>query len=100
MHLTGEKGSNAVGPPVETGAKAGSKQETEFIETNNGGLAEKGGKKVVGSSDDEDIPLTEEDFQFFRDFEASGRSAKTLKKLDWRIIPILVIIYLAAFLDR
>lgn len=62
-------------------------------------LAEKGGHKIAGTVE-EDVPLTQEDLDFVAEFKASGRANKTIRKLDYRIIPILVVIYLAAFLDR
>lgn len=69
------------------------------MENHNHGLAEKGGKKVPGAVE-EDIPLTQEDYDFMIEYEASGAGKKAIRKLDFRIIPILVIIYLCAFLDR
>lgn len=94
-----EKTSNGVsGPPLDDHAKLSDKHTTDFVE-NRTSLAENGGHKVVGTVE-EDIPLTQEDLDFMRDYEASGKGKKAIRKMDYRIIPILVIIYLAAFLDR
>lgn len=93
-----EKHGNGVHPPSED-TKLNSKQNTEFIENHSQGLAEKGGHKIAGTVE-EDIPLTQEDYDFMREYEASGKGHKAIRKMDFRIIPILVIIYLAAFLDR
>lgn len=94
-----EKHGNGVNPPLDDAAKLNSKQNVEFIEHHNHGLAEKGGHKIAGTVE-EDIPLTQEDYDFMLEFEASGKGKKAIKKMDFRIIPILVIIYLVAFLDR
>lgn len=94
-----EKRENGVNPPDDEAAKLNSKQNAEYIEHHNDGLAEKGGQKVAGTVE-EDIPLTQEDYDFMREYEASGKGKKAIRKMDFRIIPILVIIYLVAFLDR
>lgn len=94
-----EKPNNGVsGPALDNHAKLTDKQTAEFVE-HRSSLAENGGQKVVGTIE-EDIPLTQEDYDFMLEYEASGKGKKAIRKMDWRIIPILVIIYLAAFLDR
>lgn len=94
-----EKSNNGVsGPPLDNHPKLTDKQNAEFVE-HRSSLAENGGRKLVGTVE-EDIPLTQEDYDFMIEYEASGKGKKAIRKMDWRIIPILVIIYLAAFLDR
>lgn len=94
-----EKGGQGVEPPMDKQSKLNGKHEADFIENRTSSLAENGGHKVVGSTN-EDIPLTQEDIDFMREYERSGKGKKAIRKMDFRIIPILVIIYLVAFLDR
>lgn len=93
--------NNGVEPHLEEKAKE--RMSTDYIEhssSTSAGIVENGaGHAVVGSSD-EDVPLTQEDIDFVTKFDEEGRGRKTLLKTDLRLIPILVIIYLAAFLDR
>lgn len=82
--------------PLEEKAK--NRASTDYIEHSSStspGLAETGGHAVVGSSE-EDLPLTQEDIDFVRRFDEEGKGKKTLLKTDFRLIPILVIIYLVS----
>jgi hypothetical protein len=70
---------------------ANTKGVTENIE--HSGDVEKSSHAVVGSSED-DLVLTQEDIDFVREFDESGRGKKVLRKADWRLVPALVLIYL------
>ena len=98
--LTEKTDNGVTGPPMNGQAKHIDKDKAtaEFID-NRSSLAENGGQKVAGAVE-EDIPVTQEDLEFMKEYEASGKGKKAIRKMDLRIIPILVIIYLAAFLDR
>lgn len=85
---------------LKTKRRKGLVSETHgFIEARTPTAAEKGGHPTPGTVE-EDVPLTQEDIHFVAEFRSSGRADRTIRKLDYRIIPILAVIYLAAFLDR
>ena len=83
--------NNGVEPHLEEKAK--NRVSTHFIEDSSqtAGVAEDGGHKVVGSSD-EDVPLTQEDIDFVWEMNESGRGKKIVRKTDMRLIPILVVV--------
>lgn len=83
--------NNGVEPHLEEKAK--NRISTDFIEDSSqtAGVAEHGGHKLVGSSD-EDVPLTQEDIDFVREMDESGRGKKIVRKTDWHLIPILVVV--------
>ena len=68
--------------------------DTENIEHSDAGPAtgEKGSHAVVTS--EEDLSLTQEDIDFVREFDESGRGKKVLRRADWHLVPALVLIYL------
>ena len=47
----------------------------------------------------QDGPLTAEEAVFIASFTDDQRKA-VLRKVDWRLVPVLLVLYLIAFIDR
>lgn len=76
---------------------------TEFIEHTGSRspiTVEDGSAHGLQGSTEKDVPLTQEDIDWTNEFAESERARKLVRRLDWKLIPILVVIYLASFLDR
>ncbi|KAM0750752.1 MFS general substrate transporter [Meredithblackwellia eburnea MCA 4105] len=55
---------------------------------------------VHALEDQHDLAITQEDIDFIREFEASPRKKKLMRKMDIHIVPVLLFIYLISFIDR
>jgi 2-phosphoglycerate kinase len=49
---------------------------------------------------DRDNEITAEDYAFMREFEEAGRKKKVLRKMDLRILPVLILLYLVSFIGQ
>lgn len=46
------------------------------------------------------LGLTQEERDFYEGFKDTAKHKKLLRKIDWRLLPLLMLLYLAAYLDR
>lgn len=46
------------------------------------------------------LGLTQEECDFYEEFKDTPKHKKLLRKIDWRLLPLLMLLYLAAYLDR
>ena len=70
---------------------------TEFIEhsgSRSPTAVEDGSAHGLQGSTEKDVPLTQEDIDWTNEFAESERARKLVRRLDWKLIPILVVIYL------
>lgn len=78
-------------------------QETSRINDSKEGLAEK--EDIEPSStklrqEDHDAPLTEDDIAFVENFAQSPEKSRLMRKIDLRILPILILLYLISFIGE
>lgn len=77
-------------------------QETARINDSKEGLAEKENieSPTKLTAEDHDAPLTEEDIAFVQDFAQSPEKSRLMRKIDFRILPILILLYLISFIGE
>lgn len=49
---------------------------------------------------DHDAPVTEADIEFLENFKNSPAKAKLMRKMDFRLLPVLILLYLVSFIGQ